>query len=626
MEDFKHFNFWCYKVLPLVYDDSLSYYEVLCKVVKYINELIDEDKLIYGEIDKLKAELAIVIKFIEDFDTEVAERIIREALANLASVLFTSTITDEDASDSINTAIEDGAKIIIVDSDIYINKNVVPKSGVSFVGAGGKIRMGTGGHFYSAGTYTDITTCDTIVTGGAMYVDVASASGIEVGKRYKIRGSENLFDKETVGANNWLGSGTASMQSVYGGFEFTVKSISGTRIYLDRPAPYYVGACSFFTIDELENATFKDLIIEGTNRIFNIRRGNNIHIDNCNISVTGEANGSYPIYLFEVYDSEITNCTIINYAGGSSSDNSIVTAGAGELKIIGNKIVGGYQAIDISYHTLYSFNNLISENTIFGCAEQALTTHPACFGNIISNNKFGNDISIRSKSNHIMNNTISGQISINHRCIDDCVISGNCVWSLYPIRISYSSDGTEPYEKIYITDNIFPRITAIMSGIISSGDTDQSSLTIIFDGNVIGSGAQPFTWLTDFVTEDTSEKAPIAKLIVNNNTFNDLQRLYLFGASVAINTVVFNNNTILASKLGFCYTKHGDSYTVIANVIRFYCNGNNGYFTEDMISNVSHYNTGANYPAHPIKGDTFLKDDGTYAIYDGSNWREIAIT
>ena len=27
------FRFWCQKVLPLVYDDSLSYYEILCKVV-----------------------------------------------------------------------------------------------------------------------------------------------------------------------------------------------------------------------------------------------------------------------------------------------------------------------------------------------------------------------------------------------------------------------------------------------------------------------------------------------------------------------------------------------------------------------------------------------------------------
>lgn len=36
----KPFHFWCQKVLPLVYDDSLSYYEVLCKIGAKLNEVI----------------------------------------------------------------------------------------------------------------------------------------------------------------------------------------------------------------------------------------------------------------------------------------------------------------------------------------------------------------------------------------------------------------------------------------------------------------------------------------------------------------------------------------------------------------------------------------------------------
>lgn len=35
------FRIWCQKVLPLVYDDSLSYSELLCKVVNYLNKVID---------------------------------------------------------------------------------------------------------------------------------------------------------------------------------------------------------------------------------------------------------------------------------------------------------------------------------------------------------------------------------------------------------------------------------------------------------------------------------------------------------------------------------------------------------------------------------------------------------
>lgn len=35
--------YYCQKVLPLVYDDSLSYYELLCKVINAVNELIKEN-------------------------------------------------------------------------------------------------------------------------------------------------------------------------------------------------------------------------------------------------------------------------------------------------------------------------------------------------------------------------------------------------------------------------------------------------------------------------------------------------------------------------------------------------------------------------------------------------------
>lgn len=37
----KPFRFWSQKVLPLVYDDSLSYYEVISKLANKVNEIIE---------------------------------------------------------------------------------------------------------------------------------------------------------------------------------------------------------------------------------------------------------------------------------------------------------------------------------------------------------------------------------------------------------------------------------------------------------------------------------------------------------------------------------------------------------------------------------------------------------
>lgn len=86
MGDLKRFRFWCYKVLPLVYDDSLSYYEVLCKVVDYINKLIEQDRMFGGEIEELQRELAVVQNWINNFDTSYAEEIIASAIATMIFV------------------------------------------------------------------------------------------------------------------------------------------------------------------------------------------------------------------------------------------------------------------------------------------------------------------------------------------------------------------------------------------------------------------------------------------------------------------------------------------------------------------------------------------------------------
>lgn len=47
------FRHWCYKVLPLVYDDSLSYYELLCKVVKAIGNVISNVDGVREDMTKL---------------------------------------------------------------------------------------------------------------------------------------------------------------------------------------------------------------------------------------------------------------------------------------------------------------------------------------------------------------------------------------------------------------------------------------------------------------------------------------------------------------------------------------------------------------------------------------------
>lgn len=82
----RYFNMWCYKVLPLVYDDSLSYYEILCKVVKYINDLINQDKIFGEELEELRKELEKVNEWINNFNTSYIEEIVKKYLATMIFV------------------------------------------------------------------------------------------------------------------------------------------------------------------------------------------------------------------------------------------------------------------------------------------------------------------------------------------------------------------------------------------------------------------------------------------------------------------------------------------------------------------------------------------------------------
>lgn len=61
------FRFWCQKVLPLTYDDSLSYYELLCKVVNYVNHLIEDVSNAEDNIEALLTAYNELQSYVNDY-------------------------------------------------------------------------------------------------------------------------------------------------------------------------------------------------------------------------------------------------------------------------------------------------------------------------------------------------------------------------------------------------------------------------------------------------------------------------------------------------------------------------------------------------------------------------------
>lgn len=67
MAKIESFRFWCQKVLPLVYDDSLSYYELLCKVVTYLNNTIQAVNENTEDVAQMRQELDQFEEFINNY-------------------------------------------------------------------------------------------------------------------------------------------------------------------------------------------------------------------------------------------------------------------------------------------------------------------------------------------------------------------------------------------------------------------------------------------------------------------------------------------------------------------------------------------------------------------------------
>lgn len=84
--DLQPFRFWCQKVLPLVYDNSLSYYELLCKVVDYLNKTMEDVGVLEGDVTGLHEAYKKLQGYVNDyFSTLDVQEEINNKLDSMAS-------------------------------------------------------------------------------------------------------------------------------------------------------------------------------------------------------------------------------------------------------------------------------------------------------------------------------------------------------------------------------------------------------------------------------------------------------------------------------------------------------------------------------------------------------------
>ena len=92
----KPFRFWCQKVLPTVYDDSLSYYELLSKVVSYLNDVIDDMEAVEANTDAILGAFNQLQDYVNEYlgSEEFYEQLDDAVDAKFASEEFTTQLTN----------------------------------------------------------------------------------------------------------------------------------------------------------------------------------------------------------------------------------------------------------------------------------------------------------------------------------------------------------------------------------------------------------------------------------------------------------------------------------------------------------------------------------------------------
>lgn len=82
---------WCQKVLPLTYDCSLSYYENLCKVVSYLNKMMQNMTCMQREICQIEQVVCELQKKIDTLDYTWASETIQKYIASMIFVEINET-------------------------------------------------------------------------------------------------------------------------------------------------------------------------------------------------------------------------------------------------------------------------------------------------------------------------------------------------------------------------------------------------------------------------------------------------------------------------------------------------------------------------------------------------------
>ena len=520
------FRFWCQTVLPLVYDDSLSYYELLNKVVHYLNNTISDVSNLETNVENLFTAYSELQDYVNNYFSSLdVQQEINHKLDEMAESgelmqmfsWFIGYVTPEmygatgnglsDDSEAVQDAINTGR--IVICNGTYLVKDITISGKVTILG-GSFVDNGSSGFMFSIDNNND-EIIDVIID-GAVFDGNNSANGISLNHCNDSNISNCEIKNMNGGANNSYGLYLNRCRNV------TVEDVSThdisndnslpTRgIYSNRSIRTIVKNCVVYDISSGNDGDGIHIIFDGSQdetedgcivsccklyncskRYIKIQQKNCI-IEKCHI-LEDESTFSASDASIAIYD---INCTIRdNYINGKSHYQIMLVGSALEedvlknTKIIGNTLKAESAAV---YGALIGnpdnvtkpFNNLIITNNIFLSNDYQKT-------GILIRNLSGTDLIV---SNNIFDNLSYG---IRFRTdanktgeIDRCSIIGNTFKGIYGTPVLVDPSYTMNYLSILgnpynVTNGVSGEINVI---IIRDESYENNKITI---QNNIGNG------------------------------------------------------------------------------------------------------------------------------------------
>lgn len=128
------FRYWCQKILPLTYDDSMSYYELLCKVVDCLNKAMEDVETLNTDIDNVYTAYDTLQDYVNtyfdnlDVQNEINSKLDEMAESGeLASIInpfvyqYVSSVTGEAVTNWLNDNVDPVGSAVTVDRTLSVS-------------------------------------------------------------------------------------------------------------------------------------------------------------------------------------------------------------------------------------------------------------------------------------------------------------------------------------------------------------------------------------------------------------------------------------------------------------------------------------------------------------------------